>query len=515
MNSSISRRSFIQCAAAAALAGLASKRGAAQTRPNIVFIFSDDHADHAISAYGSKINKTPNIDRIANEGAIFLHNTCCNSICAPSRAAILTGKHSHANGHRTNKDTFDGGQMTFPKKLQEAGYETAMIGKWHLKSDPTGFDHWEVLPGQGAYYNPDFRTADGKTNYEGYCTEIVTDLSLTWLDEQRDESKPFLLMCQHKAPHRTWAPGPKHLTMYDDVDIPEPDDLFDDYKGRATPIRDQEMEIDRHMMFDWDLKVRDYDVPDALGRNMQNNEVKRMTPEQLAAWDAAYGPKNEAFKKANLEGDDLVRWKYQRYIKDYLRCVAGVDDSVGRILDYLDDRGLAENTVVIYSSDQGCYLGDHGFYDKRWMYEESFRMPLVMRWPAQIKPGTKVDALTQNIDFASTFLDMADADPIADAQGRSLVPVVTGEKPDDWRDALYYHYYEEGVHAVAKHEGVFDGRYKLIHYYEYDEWELFDLVTDPGEMQSQYGNPDYAARTVGLKRRLAELKEQYAVPPRT
>lgn len=506
----LSRREFI-AAALAASATAAIPASAQQARPNIVFIFTDDHAIQSIGAYGSTINKTPHLDRIAREGAVFLENACGNSICAPSRAAVLTGKHAHINGQRTNQDTFDGGQPTFPKMLQAAGYQTALIGKWHLRSDPTGFDHWEILPGQGSYYNPDLYTAAGTKRYEGYCTDIVTDLSLEWLD-QRDPDKPFLLMCQHKAPHRTWAPGPDHLTMYRDETIPEPPTLFDDYTGRAPILAENEMTIANHMMFDYDLKVPGLGIPDALGRDRPSDEVARMTPAQRAAWDAAYGPENEAFKANPPTGEDLVRWKYQRYIKDYLRCIASVDDNVGRVLDYLNAKGLAENTLVVYASDQGFYLGEHGMYDKRWMYRESFAMPLIARWPGRIAPGTRVTALTQNIDFAPTFLAAAGAPIPDDMQGVDLAPLFDGAAPDDWRDALYYHYYEEGEHNVARHEGVRTARYKLIHYYGVDQWECFDLQTDPNEMKSVYDEPRYAPVVAELKETLARLKRDYAVP---
>lgn len=508
-----SRKRFLAevAGAAALVAGTSTVKAATASRPNILFIFTDDHSQRSIGAYGSKINKTPNIDRIADEGAIFLRNTCGNSICAPSRASILTGKHSHANGQRFNGPVFDGGQETFPKLLQAAGYETALIGKWHLRSDPTGFDHWEILPGQGSYYNPDMYNAQGKTNYEGYVTDIVTDLSMEWLD-QRDTNKPFMLMCQHKAPHRIWAPGPDHLTMYDDVDIPEPPTLFDTYENRASVLAENEMMIAKHMMYDYDLKVPGLGIKDALGRDYDNSEWPRMTPKQKAAWQAAYEPKNEAFKAAKLEGKALVQWKYQRYVKDYLRCIASVDDNVGRMLDYLDASGLAENTLIIYSSDQGFYLGEHGMYDKRWMYEESFSMPLVMRLPGSIKAGTRVEQLTQNIDFAPMFLDVAGVDVPDAMHGESLVPLMHGEQPSDWRDALYYHYYEEGEHAVARHEGVCTERYKLVRYYGVGEWELFDLREDPHEMKSEYANPEYAGVVKEMKAALARLKKEYAVP---
>lgn len=480
-------------------------------RPNIVFVFTDDHAVQSIGAYGSRINRTPNIDRLATEGVVFDRCFCCNSICAPSRAAVLTGKHSHANGLMTNGDRFDGAQVTFPKWLQQAGYETALIGKWHLKSDPTGFDHWEILPGQGSYYNPDFLTAVGKRRYEGYATDITTDLALDWLKHGRDGNKPFLLMCQHKAPHRTWAPGPNHLTMYDDVMIPEPPTLFDDYAHRSALLQANEMSIAGHLMYDYDLKIIGATEKDALGRAFKNPEYRRMTDSQRRQWDAAYGPKNEAFRKQNPQGKDLVRWKYQRYIKDYLRCVASVDDNVGRLLDYLDEAGLSDNTIVIYSSDQGFYLGEHGWYDKRWMYEESFRMPLLVKWPGHAKPGTRVRALVQNIDFAPTLLDAARLDVPDEMQGVSLKPLLNGTVPGTWRRSLYYHYYEKGEHNVPRHEGVRTDRYKLIHFYDSEEWELFDLAEDPHEMWSLYGDPAYQGIVEKLKLELKALRTQYGV----
>ncbi len=508
----LSRRDFLATAALGAAMGVRPAFASTDKRPNILFIFSDDHAQQAISAYGSKINKTPNIDRIAGQGAIFQRNTCCNSICAPSRAAVLTGKHSHANGLRTNLDVFDGAQTTFPKLLQAAGYDTALVGKWHLKSDPTGFSYWDILPNQGNYYNPDFLNSGGKRRIEGYVTDIITDLSLAWLDQGRDATKPFLLMCQHKAPHREWAPGPKHLTMYDDVTIPEPPTLFDDYAHRAPVLAENEAMIARHMTYDMDLKLPGLGIPDALGRDMKSQETPRMTPAQKAQWDAAYNPKNEAFLKKRPQGDDLVRWKYQRYIKDYLRCIASVDDNVGRMLAYLDEKGLAENTIVIYASDQGFYLGEHGLYDKRWMYSESLAMPMVMRWPGQVKPGTRIERLTQNIDFAPTFLEASGLTPPPEMQGRSMLPLLRGDTPTDWRDAIYYHYYETGEHHVPRHEGVSTERHKLIHYYEVDQWELFDLEKDPQEMRSVYDDPAYADTLAAMKKKLEALKAQYSVP---
>ena len=483
--------------------GLSNVAQAAEERPNILFIFTDDHASHAMSCYGSKINKTPNLDRIANDGMVFRNTFCTNSICGPSRAVILTGKHSHINGFRQNGNTFDGSQQTFPKLLRKVGYQTAIIGKWHLKTAPTGFDYSEVLIGQGPYYNPPMRrNGDPKpVKHVGYTTDIITDLALNWLKESRDQEKPFMLMYQHKAPHRNWQPGPKHLNMYDDVDIPEPDNLFDNYEGRGTAAKTQDMTISKTMTPS-DLKL----VP-----------PRNLTPEQLKVWNAAYEPKNKKFREANLTGDDLVRWKYQRYMKDYLRCVASVDDNVGRVLDYLDKSGLAKNTVVIYSSDQGFYLGDHGWFDKRFMYEESFRMPFVVRWPGKIKPGSTNTALTSNLDFAETFLDIAGAKIPGDMQGRSLVPLFSGETPEDWRKSLYYHYYEfhgnrRTAHMVRRHYGVRTDRYKLIHFYNLDEWELYDLKNDPREMKSVYSDEESAPVVARLKGEIHRLQRLYKVP---
>lgn len=483
---------------ALAVVALTATASAQETKPpvNIILLFTDDHAAHSISAYGSKMNQTPNLDRLANEGMLFRNCFVTNSICAPSRAVVLTGKHSHLNGVYDNAVAFDGTQQTFPKLLQKAGYQTAMIGKWHLKSDPTGFDHWSVLLGQGTYYNPTFKTPRGIVKETGYTTDIICDYTLKWLKEQRDQKKPFMLFCQHKAPHRSWEPGPNHLTLYDDVTLPEPPTLFDDYAGRTGAAKKQEMTVERHLT-DGDLKLK---------------PPSNLTPEQLKKWNEAYEPKNEAFRKAKLTGKELVRWKYQRYMKDYLRCVASVDDNVGRLLKYLDESGLAKNTVVVYCSDQGFYLGDHGWYDKRWMYEESLRTPLMVRWPGVIKPGSENRDLVQNLDFAQTFLDIAGVAQPADMQGRSLVPLLKGQTPADWRKSIYYHYYEfPAVHMVARHYGVRTDRYKLIHFYQTDEWELFDLQKDPRELKSVYADPEYQNVVKELKSEVDRLRDQYKV----
>ena len=475
---------------------------AAKSRPNIVFIFTDDHSPLAISAYGSKINKTPNLDRIAREGMRFDHCLVTNSICAPSRAVILSGKYSHLNGVITNRETFDGEQQNFAKVLQTVGYQTAIIGKWHLKSVPTGFHYSEVLVGQGPYYNPPMRKNGEPTKHIGYTTDVITDLALDWLKGGREKDKPFLLMYQHKAPHRNWQPGPKHLTMYDDVTIPEPDSLFDDYEGRGTAARTQRMEIKT------DLNPND----------LKLNPPRNLTPEQLKVWNAAYEPKNEVFRKANLEGDDLIRWKYQRYIKDYLRCVASVDDNIGRILDHLDETGLAENTVVIYSSDQGWFLGENGWFDKRWFYEYSLTMPLLMRWPGVIQPGSTNADMVSNVDFAPTFLDIAGAADKTpkEFQGQSFLSMLKGKTPENWRKSFYYQYYEfPGAHSVRRHYGVRTKSHKLIHFYGINEWELYDLKKDPTERQSQYGDEAYAKITEELKAEIKRLQTELKVPEDT
>ena len=475
----------------------------AAKRPNVIFIFTDDHASHAMSCYGSKINTTPNLDRIAREGMQFQNCFCTNSICGPSRAVILTGKHSHLNGFKTNEagKDFDGTQQTFPKLLQKSGYQTAMIGKWHLGSTPTGFDYSDVLIGQGPYYNPPMLLNGKKVQRTGYTTEVITDLAVDWLEKGRDKEKPFVLMWQHKAPHREWTPGPKQFGLYKDVTIPEPPTLFDDYSGRGTAAHKQDMTIEKTLTR-FDLK---FDPP------------KNLNAEQLAAWHQAYDAENAEFEKSKLTGKELVRWKYQRYIKDYLRCVAGVDEAVGRMLKYLDDNGLAENTVVIYSSDQGFYLGDHGWFDKRFMYEPSLRMPLLVRWPGVTKPGSLNTDLVQNLDFAETFLDIAGLAAPSDMQGRSIVPLLKGQTPSDWRKSIYYHYYEffsdrTASHEVRRHYGVRTDRYKLIHFYNEDEWELFDLQNDPDEMKSIYADPANADLVKQLQAEIVRLQKQYQVP---
>ncbi|MCP4891796.1 sulfatase [Rubripirellula sp.] len=490
----------------------------ADDRPNILFIFSDDHAPHAIGAYDGwlkSVDPTPSIDALAAQGIVFRNSFCTNSICGPSRAVIQTGKHSHKNGFMNNGNSFDWNQQTFPKLLRKAGYTTAIYGKSHLKGEPQGYDDWKVLPGQGLYYNPDMITPEGRKRIEGHCTDVVTDLAVQWLKQGREQDKPFMLMVQHKAPHRNWMPALRHLNLYADQDLPEPNTLFDKWHDNAPPARYQELEIDRHMHLNFDLFV-DL-VPGFDGNALQGRydksawrNMQRMTPTQLKRWREHYKPLDDAFHAANLTADSLVRWKYQRYAKNYLRCVRGVDESVGTLMETLEDLGLSDNTVVIYSSDQGFYIGDHGWYDKRWMYDESLKMPLIVKWPGVTKPGTDNNALVQNLDYAETFLDIANAEIPADMQGASLVPFLKGESPDSWRESIYYHYYEyPSVHMVPRHYGVRTQRYKLMRFYQFDEWEFYDLQNDPDELTNQYNNPDYADEIAKMKRELERLRTQY------
>ncbi|VGO16594.1 Arylsulfatase [Pontiella desulfatans] len=473
---------------------------AAAERPNIVWIFSDDHSYQTIGAYGGRLkdlNLSPNIDKIAKEGMRFDRAYVGNSICAPSRATLLTGKHSHMNGKYDNRDAFNHDQQQFQKILQKNGYQTVMVGKIHLNGKMQGFDYWEVLPGQGKYHDPDFITEQGKTTYPGrYVTDVITERALNWLENEREKDKPFMLMVHHKAPHRNWDPADRHMSMFEGIEIPEPANLFDDYANRGTAASQQDMSIAKTMKLDTDLKA----------------EGKRF------AGNPRYVERQKWFAENQPEGKALVKWKYQTYMKDYLRCTWAVDESVGKVLQALEEQGLADNTIVMYSSDQGFYMGEHGWFDKRFMYEESFRTPLVAKWPGKIKPGSVNTDLVQNIDFAETFLELAGAPIPSGMQGKSLVPLFKGETPEDWRDSLYYHYYEyPAVHSVRRHEGIFDGRWKLIRYYGVDvpggeEWELFDLQNDPAEMKNVFGHPENKAQIQRQKKELEALKKQYQVP---
>ncbi|TKG97290.1 DUF4976 domain-containing protein [Puteibacter caeruleilacunae] len=478
-----------------------------ETKPNIIYIMSDDHAYQAISAYGHGLNQTPNIDRIANEGVVFTNSFVTNSICAPSRAVMLTGKFSHMNGQTDNVRRFDGSQQTYPKLLQQAGYQTALVGKWHLKSDPTGFDFWSVHYDQGDYYNPDFKEMGKRTHYEGYSPNIVCDNGLNWLDK-RDISKPFALLLHFKAPHRNWMPDTTRLNMYEDINFPIPATYWDNYEGRTSAACEQEMSIYKDMMIEWDLKMEG--EGSEKGHTNLMKKLARMKPEERKKWDEFYARIKADFKQKNLSGKKLAMWKYQRYMRDYLKVVDAVDYNVGRVLDYLENNGLAENTIIVYTSDQGFYLGEHGWFDKRFMYEQSLRTPLLMRYPAKVKGGQKVDGMVQNIDYAPTFLDYAGVAIPEDIQGESLKPILEGSA-QKVRDAIFYQYFEyPGPHAVKRHFGIRTERYKLIHFYhDVDAWELYDLKADPEEMNNLYNNAKYKATVDELKTELIELRAKY------
>lgn len=479
-------------------------------RPNIVFIMSDDHAYQAISAYNSGLIHTPNIDLIADQGIKFVKSFVTNSICAPSRAVILTGKYSHINGITGNEAAFDGNQETFPKILQSKGYQTAMIGKWHLGSHPTGFDYWNILPGQGDYYNPDFIKGGKDTVYQGYVTEIITDLSIDWL-EDRDKTKPFCLMMQHKAPHRSWMPALKNLELFNDEDFALPKNFYDDYTGKEA-LKVQMLTVKDHMDVRMDFKIP-CDTCDTSSVNFWApgeywRRLDRLSPEERQKW-------GDSYKKEEIEFYDVVdeeaaydQWKFQRYMEDYLRCIVSVDESVGQVLDYLKENNLDENTIVIYTSDQGFFLGEHGLFDKRFMYEEALRTPLLIKYPKEIREKSQSDRLTQNLDIAPTLLDIAGITIPVDMQGESLRKI--WQKDDSkWRDAIYYHYYEKGFGATP-HYGVRTDRYKLIHFYDVlDSWEFYDLETDPWEMKNLYTDPGYEQIILDLKDRLIELQLKY------
>ncbi len=489
-------------------------------RPNIIFMMSDDHAYQAISAYSDKLTQTPNIDRIAKEGMIFKNACVTNSICAPSRAVILTGKHTHINGKTDNYFPFDTTQVTFPQLLQEAGYQTAMFGKLHFGNSPKGFDQFKILPGQGAYYNPDFITKnDGTIRVEGYTTDIITDMTINWLDKERDAEKPFMLFYLHKAPHREWLPAERHYKEFTKKTFPEPETLFDNYEGRGTAAKTAEMNLLTHMNWAGDSKIEpalmdELRIPETCDwdKSAFAREVGRQNPEQRAKWDAVYGPINEDFRKnyKNMSKKDLMKWRYQRYMQDYLGTIAAVDEGVGTVLDYLDDKGLSENTIVVYTSDQGFYLGEHGWFDKRFIYDESFKTPLLVRWPNVITPNTTNTQMVQNLDFAQTFLEAAGLKAPEDMQGESLVPLFKGET-ENFRDAAYYHYYEyPSVHMVKRHYGIVTEEYKLIHfYYDVDEWELYDRKKDKNEMTNVYDDPAYAEIVKDLTQQLKDLRIKY------
>ncbi len=491
-------------------------------QPNILFIMSDDHAYQAISAYSDHLLQTPNIDRIAQEGMLFSNACVTNSICAPSRAVILTGKHSHLNGKIDNRMPFDTTNITFPQLFQDAGYQTAMFGKLHFGNNPKGVDDFMILPGQGNYINPRFITAEGDTTITGYVTDIITDLTLDWLQNERDDSRPFMMAYLHKAPHRPWWPRPDKFEEFTKKTFPEPANLFDEYENRGTAAKTAEMNLLKHMMYSHDSKVR----PETLEEmgDLVKPEVKeyprsfygpygRANEEQKAVYEPVLDSINNFFREnwPSMTDEEKMRWKYQRYMQDYLACISSVDDNIGRVLEYLDESGLAENTIVVYTSDQGFYLGEHGWFDKRFIYDESFKTPLIVRWPGVVPAGSTSDQMVQNLDFAPTFLAAAGIDIPADMQGESLIPLLKGDN-DAWdREAVYYHYYEyPAVHMVKRHYGIVTREYKLAHfYYDVDEWELYDRLNDPSEMNNVYDDPQYADVVAELKEKLAELRVQY------
>ena len=478
------------------------------SQPNILFIMTDDHGYQAISAYDETYINTPNLDRLADEGIIFRNSFVTNSICGPSRAVMLTGKHSHINGMKNNSTKFDGSQQTFPKLLQKAGYQTAIVGKWHLKSDPTGFDYWNILPGQGQYYNPDFIDNGKKKQIEGYTTTITTDIAMEWLDG-RDKEKPFCLLLHHKAPHRTWQPDTAHLAAFLKQNYPVPDNFFDDYENRQAAAAQRLSIRSTDMDIQYDLKMQD-SAKRIKSRFPWMDHTSRMNERQKKVWKSYYDPITKDFLMSDLKDDELYLWKFQRYMQDYLACIQSVDENVGRVLHYIDDHGLRDNTLVVYTSDQGFYLGEHGWFDKRFMYEESFRTPLMMRLPKGYSLKGEVRVLVQNIDYAATFLEIAGIQVPGDIQGKSMKPLFKQENVT-WRDALYYHYYEfPNEHMVKKHYGIRTERYKLIHFYEdIDVWELYDLDNDPKEMTNLISDPAYKGTIDSLKLKLRKLQNQY------
>jgi arylsulfatase A-like enzyme len=500
---------FILLLATSQLCGQGNVRNGSDRKPNIVFIMSDDHAYQAISAYGSKLINTPNIDRIASEGALMRNAAVTNAVCSPSRAVILTGKYSHKNGLKDNGTFFNGAQQTLPKILQQNGYKTAIIGKWHLFSEPTGFDYWDILPDQGHYYNPGFINMGRDTVYQGYVSDVITDLSLAWIE--KNKTKPFCLLLQHKAPHRNWMPPLKYLDRFNDRHFRLPESFHDAYINKPA-LQRQMVTVKEHLDIRYDskmpcdtcavVKINDW----APGE--YDKEINRLTPAERMIWDSAYAREFAAFKKITNK-TDLVQWQYQRYMEDYLRCVQSVDDNVGRVLKYLEDNGLAENTIVIYTSDQGFFLGEHGLYDKRFMYKESFHTPFMIRYPGKIPKNKTITAYTLNLDIAPTLLDYAGIKVPDDMQGESMRPLLQPKPSKNWRREVYYHYYEKSFGLTA-HYGIRTAEYKLIHFYDpIDAWELYDLRKDPGEMKNLYSDPAYVSVIGTLKEKLKALQRHY------
>lgn len=495
------------------LAGLMPLTAAAQQRYNVVYIMTDDHTAQMLSAYDTRNIHTPNLDRVAQDGVRFTRSYVANSLSGPSRACMLTGKHSHKNGFTNNEHgIFDGSQQTMPKLLQAAGYQTAIIGKWHLHSTPTGFDHWDILPGQGDYYNPRFINEKGRYQEKGYLTNIITDKAISWLNQQRDKTRPFALFVHHKACHRNWLPEIKYLREYEDVTFKLPANFDDDYAGRIAAGA-TEMEIGKDMTLDYDCKIYQ---PNHKTQYTEGylDILSRMNTTERAAYDYFYDSLSVDFSRRNLTGRALTEYKFQRYMRDYAKVVKTLDDNVGRLLDHLKAQGLLDNTLVVYTSDQGFYMGEHGWFDKRFMYEESLSTPLLMHLPKGLKARGDISEMVQNIDYAPTFLDLVGAPIPADIQGVSLLPLLRGEHPKNWRKSLYYHFYEyPAEHTVKRHYGVRTERYKLIHFYnDIDAWELYDLQNDPTEMNNLYGKPGTERITRQLRKELLRLQKQYDDP---
>lgn len=554
-------KSIISLAALSCVTAAYAQQQKTQQHPNIVYIMCDDHAYQCISAYGSALSKlapTPNIDRLAERGMRFDRAFVENSLSTPSRACLMTGQYSHQNGQRQLGEGIDTTRTFFTELLQEAGYQTAVVGKWHMGCDPKGFDYYHVYNDQGQYWNPQYRGTDTNNEFvveEGYSTDLTTDHALDFI-EHRDPSKPFCLLLHHKAPHRNWQANLKYLGMYDDVEFPMPENFYDDYATRGSAARTQKMSVTRDMRWEQDFKVPemlDLNNPDSQDSyNALMGEINRMTPEQRSAWGRYYFPRNRRLLEAQLKGKDLDNWKYQVYIRDYMSVIASVDESVGRVLDYLDKNGLTDNTMIVYTSDQGFYMGEHGWFDKRFMYEESLRTPLIVSYPGHTKPGSVCNRLVQNIDYAPTFLALAGVSQPKDMPGRSLVPVLTnGDNVKNWRQSIYYHYYDYPTyHMVRKHDGVRTDRYKLIHFYgkggldavpenkyqnvpgtrEYatlkglesigyfepkdetvDYCELYDLQADPHEQNNIFGKLGTEKITKQLQRELNKYRKTLAV----
>ena len=498
-----------------AAAGLsACSEAVEQERPNIIFIMTDDHTTQAMSCYGGNLIETPNMDRIADEGMRFDNCYATNALSGPSRACILTGKFSHKNGFTDNASRFDGSQQTFPKVMRENGYATGVVGKWHLISKPQGFDHWSILLGQneqGNYFKPVFYENGTVVKEDGYVTDVITDKAIEFIDDVHDE-KPFMLMLHHKAPHRNWMPAPRHLGIFNDTVFPEPETLFDDYVGRGEAARSQDMNIENTLDDEWDLKLLTREEILA-GNNRLHDVYIRMPEEVQHKWDSVYAPRIAEYRSGKLQGDELVRWKYQQYMRDYLATAMSVDESIGRVMEYLEEIGELDNTVIVYTSDQGFFLGEHGWFDKRFMYEECLRMPFVIRYPKMIKAGSTSKAICMNVDFGPTFLDLAGIEVPSEMQGRSFRKVLEkkGRIPAGWREAAYYHYYEyPAEHSVKRHYGIRTSDCKLIHFYnDIDQWEMYDMTADPQEMRNVYDDPAYADKRAQMHRILEQVQQEY------